>query len=226
MARIPRAAVGDMVYHVINRSNGRLTIFKEENDYKAFERILEEAKEKYSMRILSYCIMPNHWHFIMYPKKGEDLANFIRWVTLTHTQRWHVKNKTVGEGHLYQGRYKSFPIQKDEYFLQACRYVERNPLRAKLVKKAEDWRWSSLWINVRGNNQQKKLLSNWPLEKPKDYLSWINIPQENEKEHLKKVRYSIKRNRPFGKNSWIVKTAKSLGLNSTLKPRGRPKKGT
>ena len=170
MARIPRNVVSDVVYHILNRANGREQIFQKEKDYEAFIKILIEAKEKYPMRILSFCIMPNHWHLVLYPKKGEDLSNFMRWITHTHTQRYHSRYKTIGYGHIYQGRYKSFPIEKDNHFLQVCRYIERNPLRAKLVKKAQNWKWSSLWIRENGTKKQKLLLSEWPVEKPFAYL--------------------------------------------------------
>ena len=225
MARIPRRAVGDEIYHIINRANGREQIFQKEKDYEAFEKILFEAKERCPMRILSFCIMPNHWHFVLYPKKGEDLSNFMRWVTHTHTQRYHAHYNSIGCGHIYQGRFKSFPIEKDNHFLQVCRYVERNPLRAGLVQKAEDWRWSSLWVQERGTDKQKSLLSPWPVEKPNAYLEWVNTLQKDEEEKLEKIRHSIKRGSPFGKDSWIKMTAEKLGLISTLKPRGRTKKG-
>lgn len=81
MVRIPRAAVGDTVYHVLNRANGREQIFHKEKDYEAFEKILLEAKEKHSMRILSYRLMPNHWHMILYPEADESMPRFMRWVT-------------------------------------------------------------------------------------------------------------------------------------------------
>src|SRR3989338_7273370 len=135
MARNPRVATGNMIYHVLNRANSRERIFRKEKDYEAFERILEEGMEKYPMRILAYCLMPNHWHFIMYPVNDEDLPVFMRWLTGTHTRRWHTHYKSIGYGHLYQGRYKSFHVQKDEHFLNVARYVERNALRANLVLK-------------------------------------------------------------------------------------------
>ncbi len=163
-----------MVYHVLNRANGREKIFQKQKDYEAFEKILFEAKEKYPMRILSYCIMPNHWHFVLYPKNGEDLSNFMRWITHTHTQRYHAHYKTIGCGHVYQGRFKSFLVEKDNHFLQVCRYVERNSLRAGLTEKAQDWKWSSLWIRENGNEEQKKLLAKWPVEMPDGYLEWVN----------------------------------------------------
>jgi len=226
MARIPRNAVGDMVYHVINRANGREKIFQKEKDYELFEKILLEAKEKYPMRILSFCVMPNHWHFILYPKNAEDLSIFMRWITHTHTQRYHVQHRSIGYGHVYQGRFKSFPVEKDQYFMQLCRYVERNPLRAGLVEKAQDWRWSSLWIRENGTKKQKEILSPWPVEKPTAYLSWVNSLQRDEEEKNEKIRYSIKKGRPFGDDSWISRIAGMLGLSSTLRQRGRPKKGT
>ena len=226
MARIPRNVVGDMVHHVINRANGREKIFQKEQDYALFEKILFEAKEKYPMRILSFCIMPNHWHFVLYPEKAEDLSMFMRWVTHTHTQRYHAQHKSIGYGHVYQGRFKSFPVEKDAYFLQLCRYVERNPLRAGLVQRAQDWRWSSLWMRESGTKKQKELLSAWPVEKPLAYLRWVNILQKDEEDKIEKIRYSIKKGRPLGTDGWTKKTAEKLGLTSTLKQRGRPKKGT
>ena len=119
-----------------------------------------------------------------------------------------------------------FPIEKDNHFLQVCRYIERNPLRAGLVKKAEDWRWSSLWTQEKGTDRQKLLLSPWPVEKPNTYLKWVNTLQKDEEEKLEKIRHSIKRGSPFGEDNWIKTIAKKLGLISTLNPRGRPKKGT
>ncbi|HED37732.1 MAG TPA: hypothetical protein ENI76_05750, partial [Ignavibacteria bacterium] len=111
MPRIPRVDVGGEIYHVINRANARLPIFFQKEDYCLFEEILKKAKDKYGMRILAYCLMPNHFHLVLYPCKDGDLQKFMQWVTLTHTQCWHAKNRTVGTGHLYQGRYKSFLIE-------------------------------------------------------------------------------------------------------------------
>lgn len=224
MGRTPRVDIGNEFYHVLNRANARLPIFKKEKDFEAFENVLEEAKDKYSMRILAYCLMPNHWHLILCPRKDGDLNLFMQWLTLTHTQRWHTHYHSVGHGHLYQGRYKSFPIQSDQYLLTACRYVESNAYRAKLTKKAEDWGWSSLWRREYGDTKQKELLSLWPIEIPKDYLSSINIPQ-TEKE-LELIRESVNKNRPFGDSSWLDKVVKKFGLEMTLRKPGRPKNGT
>ncbi len=222
MARTLRNAVGDMVYHVLNRANGRMQIFRKDTDYQAFEKLLAEAKEKYPMRILAYCLMPNHWHLLLYPEHDDDMPRFMRWSGLTHTQRWHTAHKTIGYGHLYQGRYKSFPVQTDEHFLQVVRYVERNPLRAKLVTKAQDWRWSSLWLRANGTRKQKQLLAPWPVLAGRNYIAWVNQPQP--KEEVEIIRYAIKRGRPYGGEEWIYKTAKELYLEPTLNPRGRPRR--
>lgn len=226
MARIPRVAAPDIVYHVINRANGRDGIFQKEKDYVAFEKILIEGKEKYDMRILAFCIMPNHWHLVLYPKTDKDLSQFMRWITHTHTQRFHTHYHTIGYGHLYQGRFKSFPVQNDDYFLQVCRYVERNPLRAGLAKTIEEWQWSSAWIRKHGSPEQKKMLSDWPVEQPDYYEEWTNTLLEDEEEKLEKIRHALKRGSPFGESGWVKSIAEKLGLESTLRERGRPKKGT
>src|SRR5262245_32938926 len=146
MGRPLRVALGGFVYHALNRGNGRATIFHKDGDYEAFERILAESLQHVpGMRLLAYCLLPNHWHLLLWPRGNTDLSDFMHWLTLTHTQRWHAHYHNVGGGHLYQGRFKSFPIAEDEHLLAVWRYVERNALRADLARRAEAWRWGSLW---------------------------------------------------------------------------------
>jgi putative transposase len=218
MGRAPRAAAGDIIYHVLNRANGRLTIFRKPKDYQAFENILAQAKKKQLMRILAYCLMPNHWHLVLLPYNDGDLSHFMRLVTLTHTQRWHAHHKSVGYGHLYQGRFKSFPVQKDEHFLQVVRYVERNAKRAALVKRAEDWQWSSLYRREYGDEEQRRLLSAWPVEPDGRYVQWVNAPQP--KEEVEVIRYTLLRGRPYGDGSWTSRMVERLGLETTMRQRG------
>ncbi len=135
MPRIARNAPGGLVYHVLNRANGRLRLFKKDGDYLAFEQVLLLAHRRAPIRILDYCLMPNHWHLVLWPRRDGELTLFMRWLTLTHAQRWKHAHNAVGHGHLYQGRFKSFPIQQDEHLLTVLRYVERNPLRAKLARR-------------------------------------------------------------------------------------------
>jgi len=137
MPRQARQAPGGLVYHVLNRAVARLPLFQKDGDYEAFERVLVEALEEHPTRLLSYSLMPNHWHLVLWPRKDHELSSFVRWLTHTHTMRWHAHYHTSGSGHLYQGRFKSFPVETDEHFFTVVRYVERNGLRAKLASKAE-----------------------------------------------------------------------------------------
>ena len=143
MGRSRRIAQGNLIYHVLNRANDRKIIFHKNSDYEAFERIMVEVQMRIPMRILAWCLMPNHWHLVLWPTFDGQLSEYMRLLTLTHTQRWHAHYQSAGSGHLYQGRFKSFIVESDAYLLIVCRYVEQNPLRAKLVRRAEDWRWSS-----------------------------------------------------------------------------------
>ena len=224
MSRPPRTILGDTVYHVINRSNNRVPLFEKEGDYRAFDEVIEEAKERHNMRILAYCTMPNHWHFLLYPRNDGDLPLFMGWLTLTHTQRWRASHNTIGNGHLYQGRYKSFPVQTDDYFLTVCRYVEQNPLRAGLVTNALDWRWGSLWRREYGTLEQTLLLDEWPTPKPSYYLSFVN--ELEHASHLTSIRTSVNKGQPFGKSDWVRTITKKLGLESTFYNPGRPKNGS
>jgi putative transposase len=139
MGRPHRAAEGGYVYHVLNRANARMTIFDDDGDYEAFEAILEQAVARFETRLLAYCSMPNHWHLVVWPRNDGELSSLVGWLTLTHTQRWHAHHRSAGSGHVYQGRFKSFPIQEDDHFYTVARYVERNALRANLVPRAEQW---------------------------------------------------------------------------------------
>ena len=222
MPRIERTDVGGYIYHVLNRANARTQIFDSDNDYQLFENILEEAAEQFDMRILSYCIMPNHWHLVLYPKNDGDLAKFMGWLANTHTRRWHSDKGTIGQGHLYQGRYKSFICQGDNHFLSLVRYVAHNAKKANLVKIAEDWNWSSAWRRENGTEKQKKLLSEWPVSPPKNYLKWLNQEQIEEDEEEVIDRAIIKGN-PYGSDSWMTSVVKKFNLEQTLRKVGRPK---
>src|SRR3974377_325615 len=123
MGRALRAAVGGLIYHVLNRANGRWPIFDKPADYEAFERVLGEAQEEHPVPLMAYCVMPNHWHLLVAPEHDGDLSRFVGWLTLTHTQRWHAQRHTAGNGHLYQGRFKAFAVEHDEHFLTVARSV-------------------------------------------------------------------------------------------------------
>jgi putative transposase len=145
----------------------------------------------------------------------------MQWLTVTHTHRWHAFHETSGSGPLYQGRFKSFPVEEDGHFFTVCRYVERNALRANLVSRAELWRWSSLWQRQHGRGEVT--LDAWPLPMPSGWMEYVNSV-ETEAE-LDAVRTSVRRGSPFGSAAWQRRTAGKLGLQSTLRPLGRPRKG-
>jgi putative transposase len=200
MPRNPRIAIGNTIYHVLNRGNGRHTIFNNEKDYQHFETLLEEANELLDMRILAYCLMPNHWHLVLYPKKDKDLSEFMRWLTTTHARQYRVKTKSIGHGHLYQGSYKSFPVAKDHYLTTLIRYVEQNPLRAQLVKRAQDWTYGSLHRRLYGTLKQKKLLAKLPTTLPQHYLKAVNTLYD--KTELTLLRNSAQKGIPYGDEQW------------------------
>jgi putative transposase len=143
-------------------------------------------------------------------------------LTLTHVRRWQEYKNQVGSGHMYQGRYKSFPVEEDDHFLAVARYIERNALRANLVERAEQWQWSSLWRRCQGTAEEKSILADWPVELPGDWIERVNRA-ENEKE-LAALRQSIQRGRPYGGPEWQKKITHQLGLDSAYHDRGRPRK--
>jgi putative transposase len=223
MPRQRRTAPGGYVYHALNRAVARLPLFEKDGDFHAFERVLLEALEKRPIRILAYCLMPNHWHFVLWPEKDDDLTEFLRWLTHTHTQRWHAHYHTAGTGHLYQGRFKAFPVQADDHLYTVPPYVERNPLRAGLVKRAEDWRWSSLAHRC-GLEQDliRPLLAAWPLPLPVDWAERVNQPERAAE--LAAVRRSALRGQPYGSRMWQQRAAKRMKLEYTFRRPGRPRK--
>ena len=220
MPRSRRHAPGGYAYHVLNRAVARLPLLQKDGDYEAFLRVLDEARAKHPVRILAYCLMPNHWHLVLWPRDQDSLTPIMRWLTHTHTMRWHAHYHTTGTGHLYQGRFKAFPVQDDDHLYTVLRYVERNALRAGLVKRAEQWRWSSLYERLHPSTRDTRLAP-WPMPVPGDWLERVNRPETDAE--LEALRKSVNRGSPFGSDVWQKRTAKRLSLESTLRPVGRPK---
>lgn len=222
MPRQARVTVADTLYHVINRSNGGAPIFITDKDYVHFESLLLEAKELTGMRILAYCIMPNHFHLILQPQTDTDLAEFMGWLTTTHVRQYRTRTETVGRGHLYQDRYKSFPVQSERYALTLLVYIEQNPLRAKLVQSANEWRWSSLWRREKGSQKDKKLLDPLPFEVPNNYMRTVNevLPANT----VAEIRYSVTKGKPLGTAEWVEEIVERFKLSHTIRGPGRPRK--
>jgi putative transposase len=197
-------------------------MFRKEADFRAFEDVMVEAHLRHPIRVLSYSVLSNHWHFVVWPEEDGQLTDFFRKLAHTHAMRWRVSHRTVGYGHLYQGRFKSFPVQSDEHLLTLLRYVERNPLSAGLVERAHLWRWGSLWSRVHGEDAVRAVLSPWPIERPANWTFRVNTPLSAQE--LKRVRLSLDRGRPFGDDEWVRRTVKGLGLEHTVRSEGRPRK--
>jgi putative transposase len=219
MTRRLRCPDGGYVYHVLNRGVGRTPLFGKPAAYAAFEKILGQAWERLGMRLLSYLVMPNHWHLVVWPQRDGALSTYMQWLTVTHVRRWHAQHHSAGTGPLYQGRFKSFPIQVGDHLLTVGRYVEGNALRANLVQQAENWRWSSLWH--RQQQTQVPWLSEWPVARPGQWTKYVNRAETASK--LAALRRSVVRGAPYGDELWQKQTAEALGLQATFRSRGRPK---
>ncbi len=207
-----------MCYHVLNRGNARAEVFHKDDDFGAFLDLMAAANDRLPLRILGFVLMPNHFHLVLWPFGDGDLSRWMQWLLTSHVRRYHRHYQSGG--HVWQGRFKAFPIEQDQHLLAVLRYVERNPLRAKLVRRAEAWPWSSL--SWRRGGKDAALLADWPVSRPRNWLTHVNAVQSEAE--LAAVRQSIARGAPFGDPRWSNRTAKRLGLESSLRPRGRPKK--
>jgi putative transposase len=207
MPRIPRGQQGGYVYHVINRGNGRATVFHKSQDYEAFLSLLSEAKKRHPVKLFGFCLMPNHFHFVVEPTHENMLSQFMQWLLTSHVRRYH--KHYGGSGHIWQGRFKSFPVQRDEHLITALRYVLQNPVRAGLSSTAQEWRWSSL--------RRPQLIDTCPVN---DEMQFAELLQEDQ---LTTIRECLNRQRPFGSKDWQAEVAARFGLASTLRPRGRPR---
>jgi len=222
MPRNARQTPAGYVYRALNRATARLKLFRKPADYAAFLRVFDEALARHPIRVLGYCIMPTHWHVVLWPAADGELTAFLRWLTLTHSVRWHKHYHSTGSGHVYQNRFKAFAVAEDEHLLTVLRYVERNPLRAGLVRRAEDWPWSSLACRLAGGAVALRRLHPWPVAVAADWVRTVNEVQTAAE--LAALRLSVARGRPFGSEVWVQAVVQRLGLQSSIRPRGRPRK--
>jgi len=199
MPRNARRLVDGLPYHVLNRGNRRQLIFSQDSDYETFLTTLVDALERLPTAILAYVVMPNHFHLVIWPQRGREISEFMRCFMNTHIRRYHRFGELWGTGHLYQGRFKAFPIQSDHHLLTVLRYVEANPLRAHLVPRAEAWRWSSLTRKT--SKDGRVIVTPSPIRRPDN---WIDIV--NEKLAIAtcdSLRTAAQRQIPFGDPEWI-----------------------
>jgi putative transposase len=197
----------------LNRGNARQEVFHKNADYAAFRQLMIQAAGRMPLRVIGYCLMPNHFHLVLWPYEDGDLSRFMQWLLTSHVRRYH--RHYGGSGHVWQGRFKAFPIEEDEHLLTVLRYVERNALRARLVRRAENWRWSSL-------TESDEWLHPGPVGRGEGWAQLVNEPQTEAE--VQALRRSVNRGTPFGSQDWQQQAAKDLGLETTLRPRGRPRK--
>ena len=214
MPRTSRASVGGVCYHVLNRGNNRGTVFHNPDDYDAFVDLAALANQRLAMRVLAFALMPTHFHLVLWPHRDGDLSRWMQWLLTSHVRRH--RRHHGGIGHIWQGRFKAFPIQQDDHLYDVLRFVERNPLRARLVAKAEDWAWTSLAC------RRADVIAEWPVPRPRNWRSIVQAPQTEAE--LAALQRSVVRGTPYGSDAWSRRVAKRLGLESSLRPRGRPKK--
>jgi putative transposase len=217
--RRPAHGSAGITFHVINRAVRRWRLFDSDIEYQSCLMILGQALERHPAELYAYCLMPNHFHFVLKPTQDGQLSRLMQWFTATHSRRWHLEKGTTGTGAVYQGRFKACPIQDDMHFLTVCRYVERNPLRAKMVSKAEDWPWSSA-----GASAAVVKLSVWPVERHENWVSWLNDTESSQE--IQRIRASVVSSLPVGSPAWAKAIAPRLELRTEVGRRGRPKKSS
>lgn len=218
MPRTARASQANYCYHVLNRGNARSQVFHNDADYDSFVELFDEACQSRPMRVLAYCLMPDHFHLVLWPIGDGDLSTWMAWLMNVHVRRYH--RHYHSSGHIWQGRFKSFPIEEDNHLRVVLRHVERNPLRAGLVARAEEWEWSSL-KRLAGRGRPS-WLDPGPAPRGRGWVKQVNTiaPAEGE---LERLHRSVERGTPFGSAGWVTRTAEVMGLESTIRPRGRPR---
>lgn len=217
MPRVARGLADGLIYHIINRGNGRQEVFHKEQDYLAFVEIMKEALQRFPVRLYAYCLLPNHFHLLVAPESADDLSKLMQWFMTSHVRRYHRHYRT--SGHIWQGRFKSFIVQDDSHLLTVVRYIEGNAVRAGLVASAIQWKWSSHFERMSGSTG---ILSGVPITLPDDWTNYVDDPQTDSE--LEKLRRSVNRQTPYGGEEWQIQISNKLGLGSTMNPRGRPKK--
>jgi putative transposase len=220
MPRRPRHKLRGVAFHVMNRAVRGTRLFRRNQDFDSLADIVTEGLKRSAarVRIISYEVLDNHWHFVLNCDRIADLSTFMHWFEGTHANRWAGAHKARGRGYVYQGRYKAVPVQTSTSLIRVCRYVERNALRKNLVAAAEHWSWGSL--HARCNNRYPIPLVEWPIPQPENWIELVNTPQTESE--LRDLRRCVRRDQPIGDPEWCRDVASLLGL--TIRPIGRPKK--
>jgi putative transposase len=229
MARRPRLIGDDLVYHAINRGNNRAVVFTDDDDRRAFLEAIGRTREKYPFRLLGYCLMSNHFHLLLSPDSGQSISRILQSLTVTHTWRHHKRHRS--SGHVWQGRFRSPAIERGAHLLAVLRYIEANPVRARMVADPAEYPWSS--FQRHGLGEPDPLLDGVP-----DWEAMGRTDRERcsrwrrfvvaarSRRDLEPIRSSLRSGRPYGSEIWVAATARRLGVDLNPRPRGRPRKTT
>jgi putative transposase len=218
MARAPRAIRAGGCYHLINRGNNRATLFHHPADYAAFVALIRAAQERVPLDLLAVCLMPNHFHLVVRPQRDVDVARWMHWLLTTHAHRHNLIYGTCGR--VWQGRYKAFPIEQDDHLLTVLRYVERNAVRAGLVRRARDWKWGSAAWRL-GPANRTRMLAELPIRLPRNWQDYVDEPQTSEETEA--LRACVNGQQPYGSERWRRISAECRGFRGPGRRRGRPR---
>ncbi|GAX61341.1 transposase and inactivated derivatives [Candidatus Scalindua japonica] len=221
MPRTARIVVPNLPYHITQRGNYRQDVFEDDEDRLSYLSWIDYYSKKYKLSIFAYCLMDNHVHFIGIPREEDSLARVFSISHMRYSQYFNKKKNA--SGHLWQGRFYSCVMDED-YLAAALRYVERNPVRAGIVRKPWRWKWSSAGVHVGQedgviNLENITSLIDTTAEEWKEY---INSDENDEK--VEKIRKHTLLGRPLGTKDFVAKLGRRIGRVLNVLPRGRPKK--
>ena len=220
MPRIARVCAINYSYHIAQRGNNRETVFFEDEDREFYLKTLVRYSHEWGLEIWAYCLMTNHVHILAVPQKEESLARGMGGINLVYTQ--YINRKYKRSGRLWQNRFYSSIVEKEVHLWAVSRYIERNPMRAKLVKRAEEYKWSSAEAHVTGNRDDILSGNGWLEEK--ELQAYSDFLREEEKEVEILIRKSTSTGRPLGSELFIKNLEKFLGRNLLPKKAGRHRK--
>ncbi len=209
MTRPRRYTPPDSVLHLVNRGNDRKPLFEADREYEEFLTLVAAIKERCPMRLIAYCLMPNHWHMVVWPEPGQSVSAFCHRLCTMHAIRHRRDTGTIGYGHLYQHRYHSFAVESERQYFAVMRYVEANAARSGLVGQAEHWRWSSL---VERCGVERGLLSPGPLPLPDEWPALVN--QSLPPDMLEETRARFHRTRPYDLRRVPARCAKTASKSA------------
>jgi len=219
MPRHARISPDGFVHHVINRGDHRETIFHKPPDFAAFLALMTEAACQIRMRILAYCIMRNHFHFLLWPRQGSDLSAYMQLLMNLHIQRYLKHYPPASRGHIYQGRYRNVIVQNGAGLLTVARYIEANPIAAGLVRRAEDYKWSS--ASRLASRPGRPALEPGVIDRSKEWRRFVNEPVSAES--FEDLEGCIRKGTPIGDPEWRARVVAEHGLIHTTRDRGRPR---